>query len=183
MTIGDVLAIVGAVVGLMGTFTALLLGAAILFPTAVRRAQAQAVCRPWRCTGIGAAMAIVLLIALGMMASPNGGAKLIGLLLCFYFAAVILVGAAGIARLMGERIEELAKPLTPFAGLLRGSIIFSVALFFPVIGWLFITPVVGMCALGAGASALLRLKRETQPAKESANSVISFDVEGTGVAQ
>ncbi|MCS6862279.1 MAG: hypothetical protein NZT92_18395, partial [Abditibacteriales bacterium] len=148
-----------------------------------RRARAQVLDHPWRCTGIGAAMAIGLLIALGMTAAPNGGVKLMGLLLCFWFSAVMLVGAAGITRLMGERIEELGKPLTPFAALLRGSVIFSVALFFPIVGWLFIAPVVGMCALGAGASALLRGRREVESAKGTADSIISLDVEGTGRAQ
>jgi hypothetical protein len=186
MTLGDVLGITFFIIGTGAALTALMLATMLLFPRVVERARERVQSKPYRCFGIGAVMTLTLgVLAIAMLQVPQGPVKFLGILLFFGLSCIVFVGASGIAKLMGERVNEMAKPLTPFAGLLRGSIIISVSLIFPVVGWLFLTPVAAVCALGAGTWALLsgRRRAQVQPAKEFATSTISFDLEEARVSQ
>jgi hypothetical protein len=160
MTLGDVLAVVSGLLGLVATWTAVLLATAFLFPSVTARAYQQAQSRPWLCFFIGVAVCLTLgLASVFLLALPNPGAKLAGWVLFGLLWTRLLVGGAGIAQLMGDRIRDRSPNVSPFAGLAYGSLILGVALFFPAVGWFFLAPLAGLWSLGVGVMALFRVRR------------------------
>ncbi len=154
MTIGDVLAFVGFIGSVCLSLWVLLIGVALLFESkaaAARRVLENEAGRTF-CLGI------VLLLPLGFAAialiNAPGILKLIGFLLIAALLALSLLGGAGLALLMGERTGSRAPEISSFSALSRGAGMMSLAWLFPVLGWFLVAPVSIIAGLGAGAKAL-----------------------------
>jgi len=159
MTLAQVQAAVAVVVALIFTWAGLVMAVAVLLPGHTRRAEQALVEAPRRAFGVGVVIALLALGAAMLVAQPNPAGKLAGLALLLLFAAMLTVGSAGIASVMGSRIAEMSGARTSFGMLVRGSLVFSLAVFFPVIGWYLFAPLSALCALGAGAVALWPQRR------------------------
>ena len=55
-----------------------------------------------------------------------------GFLIITGLTCLLTLGGAGMAQLMGKRISEMSGAKTTFGALVRGSIAYSVGVFFPV---------------------------------------------------
>jgi hypothetical protein len=175
MTLGDVLGIALGIIGIAIAFVGVTMAMTIWFPQVTHRAQQRVQGSFWVCLGVGVLLALTLgVLSVGLISASKWILKLVGVLMFFGLSSMIFVGAAGMARMMGERINAMAEPLTPFAGVLRGSVILSMAMLFPFVGWLLIMPVVGLCAFGAGALALRR-KREVPVVRQEIAQPITFE--------
>ena len=73
-------------------------------------------------------------------------------------------------RLLGERITQWGTPMTPFASLTRASVLYVLAGFLPVIGWLVLMPAALFLAVGSGILALFssRVLAPVRPAEVEA---------------
>ncbi len=155
MTLGDVLAVVAGLLAFVATWTAILLATALLFPATTARAQQRVQAKPWRSFFLGVAVCLIGGgTAVALLNLPDPGAKVLGWVLFGLLWGCLLLGAAGIAQLLGARIRAQSPGLSPFAGLVYGSLILGVAQLFPGIGWFFLAPLAWLCALGAGVAAL-----------------------------
>jgi hypothetical protein len=75
-----------------------------------------------------------------------------------FVGAIIAVGSAGVAQTIGKRGEpEGAAPT--FGMLVRGSLVYSLALGFPLVGWFVFSPLALVTAAGAGIRALMPERR------------------------
>ncbi|MDE2125647.1 MAG: hypothetical protein KGJ62_03575 [Armatimonadetes bacterium] len=173
MTLAQVQAAVALVAALIFTAGGLMVAVALLAPSAARRAQAAVRDTPAACIGTGVLLLAVLVVAWIIFRIPNPLAKLAGLALLLAIGGVLCVGLAGIALLTGARIGEMAGARTDFGMLVRGSVVLSLAAFFPLIGWWLFSPALVAASLGAGARALLARPRP------ATNSTPQFDVPGT----
>ena len=172
MTLAQVQAAVALVAALIFTAGGLMVAVALLAPGASRKAQSAVRDAPSACIGTGILLLAVLVVAWLMFRVPNPLAKLAGLALLLALGGVLCVGLAGVALLTGSRIGEMAGARTDFGMLVRGSVVLSLAAFFPLIGWWLFSPALIAASLGAGARALMSRPRE------AANSTPQFDVPG-----
>jgi len=136
-------------------FPAVLTAWWLLFPSVIQRAQTRIEKTLSRSFWLGLAIVIALTIPIIILfALPFGPAKFFGWILLTASLAFSSIGSAGIAAHLGNRLTQQSK-LTPLGGFVRGAIILELAGFFPVIGWLFIFPILLITAFGATGFALL----------------------------
>ncbi|MGZ9221998.1 MAG: hypothetical protein ACXW4Q_07800 [Anaerolineales bacterium] len=161
-------------------FPAMLTAWWLLFPSVIGRAQARVEKTPKQAFWLGFVLVIAMAIPVViLLALPVGPAKLIGWILLAASFALSSIGSAGIAAHLGNRFT-LQSNVTVLGGFIRGAVILELAAFFPVIGWLFIWPVMLIMAFGATGFALLnwmprektQISSATTPASH-ANSPIS----------
>lgn len=162
MTIGDVLAVVAAVVAVGLCWAATLLLTALAFPERARRAGEAVTSAPGRCLARGAGVFFVVgVLAFALMHSPAGPVRLVGDVAWGVLALFAAVGSAGIARLLGERVQAVGTHMTPFAALTRGTALYVLAGFLPVVGWFLIVPLALLFSLGGAVAALRPARRAT----------------------
>ncbi len=145
-------------------FVLLILGTAVpatfvgwwlLFPNPVRRAQTRLEATPWKTFWLGVAVFIALFIPIVILLSlPFGPAKFLGWILIGGALALSSIGSAGLAALIGTRLQPHGN-FSELGGFVRGAVILELAAFLPIIGWLFVWIPSLLLALGATAFALL----------------------------
>jgi len=142
-------------------FPAMLTAWWLLFPVVIGRARARVEKTPMQAFWLGLVILIAVAIPIViLLALPVGPAKLIGWILLAASVALSSIGSAGLAAHIGNRLT-LQSNVTAIGGFMRGAVVLELAAFFPVIGWLFIWPVMLVMAFGATGFALLNwLPRE-----------------------
>lgn len=163
MTLAQVQAAVAVVVALGLTWAGLLVAVSLLLPAHTEKAERTLEATPKRSFWHGLGVLLVAALALVALNIPNPLVKLVGFLMLLAFGCVLTIGAAGMAQLMGRRIGEMSGAKTSFGALVRGSLVFSAAVFFPLIGWYVFTPIASVCSLGAGFAALRSARRVATP--------------------
>jgi hypothetical protein len=159
MTLAQVQAAVAIVAALIGTWTGLLIAVALSLPKQTGMAEYALETAPRRCFLSGLGMTVLFIISIRFLQAPPPGAKLVGIGLLLALGVVLTIGAAGLAQLLGRRIGEMSGARTSFGTLVRGSLVYSLAMGFPLIGWYLFLPLSAVCALGAGAVALWPRRR------------------------
>lgn len=128
----------------------------LLFPNLITRAQTRVEKTLSRTFWLGFVIVIVVTIPIiVLMALPFGPAKFFGWILLAVALALSSIGSAGIAAHLGERIKRTGTILTPLSAFIRGAVILELAAFFPVLGWLFLWPILLITAFGATSFAIL----------------------------
>lgn len=151
ITIGDWLPVIGFIVGTCIALWALMVGVALLFDKRVFQAEERLKTAPWKALGTGALLAgMVGVIGVGSWANPIGLLKLIGYLLSMLILALAVIGGAGLAQMVGERIQAFGSHLSPFGALQRGAVLIVLAALVPFFGWFLFLPLTILAALGAG---------------------------------
>lgn len=163
-TIGDSFAIV-ALLALLGLTTwALLLIASLLFGQRAESAMWEYTHRPL--AGFGTGILILLTwgsLSIVLLNLPNPILKFLGFLGILLPFLVSVIGSAGLCGLIAQRIRDAEPGLSPYAAMVRSSMLVAVAWFFPVLGWFLIAPVILITSLGIGIKSL-------RPSKRLANS-------------
>ena len=164
MTIGDVLAVIAAVLLVGSAWAATILVVALAFPARVARAGAKLTAAPGRCAGrgFGVMLAVGLLAAVSVR-TGRGRSSCWRLLILGAAGVVAALGSAAMVRLLGERIDAMGSPMAPFASLTRASVLYVAAGFLPVIGWFFVLPAALLLSVGAAASPCCARRRSRRP--------------------
>jgi hypothetical protein len=153
----DVLAIFGALLIIGLAFPALLLTTQLTLPAAVERARQRIERTPWRCFGLGVVMMGLSAIPILALLNVPGPGQFTGVTLTVLLLCVGLIGAAGMAALLGTRLLTASNGhLSPSGSFVAGATTLELAAIFPIIGWLIILPLALLLALGAAGYALLR---------------------------
>jgi hypothetical protein len=143
-------------------FPAMLTAWWLLFPDLVARAQIRIEKTLSRTFWLGLVIVVLVTIPIiVLMALPFGPAKFMGWILLAISLALSSIGSAGIAAHLGEQMKHTGNNYTPLSAFIRGAVILELAAFFPIMGWLFVWPIMLITAFGATAFALLNwLPRE-----------------------
>lgn len=152
MTLAQAQLFVAVVVALIATWGGLLMAVALLFPIHTRRAEA-ALTTHSKATFFKGLGVLAVLIGGFALFGAGGLLQLIGFVMTLFAFSMMVLGGAGIAHLMGRRISEMTEARPSFFSLVSGSIVYSLAIGFPYIGWLLFAPVSLIFAMGAGWSA------------------------------
>ena len=153
----DVYAVFGTLLALGIIFPGMLFAWWLMFPGFVGKASTRIESTPWRCLGLGIALAIPIgLTAAVLFAIALGPANFLGAVVLVGSLGFASLGASGLAAMMGRRLLPRSKENTSeSAGFLRGAISLELAAAFPVIGWFIAIPLMVLCSLGAAAFALV----------------------------
>ncbi|HLJ55329.1 MAG TPA: hypothetical protein VKT77_09825 [Chthonomonadaceae bacterium] len=154
MTLAVVQGTVGFVALMIATWTGLLVSVAFLLPRGVARSEQLVASEPWWCLLRGAGLGLVVLIGMWALGAGPGIVKLFGFSLTIGVGALAVIGAAGLVQMIGRRGQPEGGAAT-FGTVLRGSLVYSLALGFPFIGWFVFAPLSLIVAAGAGVMALV----------------------------
>ena len=153
----DVYAVFGTLLALGIVFPGMLFAWWLMFPGIVARASTRIESSPWRCLGLGVALAVPIgFTAAVLFAIAAGPANFLGAVVLVGSLGFASLGASGMAAMMGRRLLPHSKENTSeSAGFVRGAIAMELAAAFPVIGWFIAIPLMVLCSLGAAAFALV----------------------------
>ncbi|MFQ5398989.1 MAG: hypothetical protein ACE5E7_05245 [Anaerolineae bacterium] len=168
----DVYTVTFSVIGILISLPALIIALNLLLPNVTKRAQSRLMTTPGRCflLGIPVTAAFVLWIAITSQVE-------LGLIRATAFIAagvgmgIGTIGAAGLARLLGERLDRMADPGSELKHLTRGAVVFELACLVPIVGWFLFAPLAGIMLMGATVFGLLGwLPRRVFPEQLPLNS-------------
>lgn len=155
MTQGDVLAFALIVLATGITAWAGMLLCAFLFSERTRRAAQAISARPGRSFLIGLLAALGGIgIGFAMMVGAAGPIKALGVVLMGATLSVSVLGNAGLASILADRIAPSAPDKTGFALVARSTGLLTASSFIPLVGWFFLFPLQIILGLGAGLAAL-----------------------------
>lgn len=149
MIMADVLKIVFAVLGTWMTLLSYWLLFEACIPAVVARASEAYERHPLRALLSGLAFTIPA-VALGLILAnaPLGPLKLLGVALLMALILVALLGSAGFARFVGQRLAAPQDETQPWRRVLRGGTVVSLTFLFPVMGWFLVMPAVLISGVG-----------------------------------
>src|SRR5437763_524499 len=107
MSLAQVQAAIALVAALVLSWSGLLIAVAAALPGRTGRAEAALLGAPRRCAVAGVGALALAVVALLLLQAPRPILKLAGAALLLLLAAVMTIGAAGLAQLMGRRIGEM----------------------------------------------------------------------------
>jgi len=171
MTLAQVQAVVAALFAVIATLTGLLTSVTLLLPKQANGAAEVLDEKPRRCFWKGLALLVIAALALRGLAVPNPLIKFVCFAILMGMAGLVTLGCAGMALLMGRRIGEMSGARSSLGCLVRGSLVYSIGIMFPIVGWWLLAPLSVLCAAGAGLTAL-------RPA--SAPRAVATSFEGQG---
>lgn len=177
MSLAQVQGTVAFVLAMIGTWAGLLVSLAFLLPRQTRKAEEALGRSPWLCFGGGLGLGVLLVISLVLINLPLPIIKFMGFMLLLVLGSIMALGAAGIAQLIGKR-GGLATMNPSFGTVLRGSLVYSLALGFPLLGWFVFAPLSLIFAMGAGALSLLPTLQSVMTPPNAPPTVPDFDVMG-----
>lgn len=158
MTIGDVLAMIAAIVTTAAAWGAMILLAALLFPAKSIAAEQCLTTRPWACLFRGmAVVAILTIVALVVVNNGFGPFRLIAGTIAGLAGLLSAIGSAGVVRLIASRDTETT--VLNHKTMLRATTIYILSGLLPIIGWLLVTPVFLLISVGAGMGGFMVSKK------------------------
>src|SRR5213596_1544802 len=134
MTIGDVMAVTGSVIGICLSLWGLLVGLSLLFEARANQARLVLEAQPGRALATGAILVATLgTLSIALLKAP-GGFKILGWVLLLGLLGLSAFGGSGLALLLSRRVATHAPLLSPLGALGRGAGLLAVAWVFPVLG-------------------------------------------------
>lgn len=154
MIMADVFAAFGTLLALGIALPGLLLTWQLLLPNVVQRAEQRLEANPWRCFWAGLVLLGLALIPLAILFNIPGPGQALGFATTFLLMTVASLGAAGLARLMGQRLQKEGVSVSISGATIRGAVAMALAAIFPVIGWFIFIPLTLIITFGAAMPAL-----------------------------
>lgn len=152
----DLYIVVFSLIGILLSLPALLVVINLLLPNMTRLAAARLDHHPYQSFGLGLFVATCFVAFILITANINFGP----VRATSFFAALVgmglgTMGAAAMARLLGQRLHKIATPTSELTNLVRGAVVYELACLFPLVGWFVFIPLAGVMVLGAAALGLL----------------------------
>jgi hypothetical protein len=153
-TIGDVFAIIAALIGLGLTTWALLVSCALLCPRHVKRAWIASETSIRTNLAVGIFMLLPSLVGLIFLGNPHPVLKGIGAVILLVNLSLVAIGAAGLGYIAGDQISKMDPSIGEYPAFLRGSGFLVTASMLPILGWFVFGPIIILASLGGGLRAV-----------------------------
>lgn len=157
----NVLTAVWFVIAYVVTSSALMVWTALMLPNPVERARQRVATRPVASFFVGAGIWVFSALFLAAMLQEGRRAplQLLGWASVAPMLTASVVGGAGIARLLSQRIRAQMKNDAALPALIGGALCTTLSGLLPVVGWLVFFPVMTFIAVGSGALGILSKRR------------------------
>ena len=167
MIMADVFKILFPVLGTLMSFVCYCLLFEGTFPAAVERCRQTYQTRPIKSLLLGGVIGVPG-VALGL-AFLNSGEPVgifLGLCALFLLFSFSILGAAGLASLIGQRLNSPQDIHQPWKRVYRGSVVLAITFIFPMLGWFMVLPITLASGLGAALFSLKLRKKQAQTPTE-----------------
>lgn len=162
MIMADVFKILFPIVGTLMSFVCFCLLYEGTFPAAVERCRHTYQTRPIRSLFLGAALGIPgVALGLAFLNSGNPLGQLLGFSTIFLLFSLAVLGAAGLACLIGHRLNSPQDEHQPWKRVYRGGIVLAITFLFPLVGWFLVLPATLLSGLGAALISFVGRKKIT----------------------
>lgn len=157
----DVYAVLFTLVGILVSLPALLVGLNLLLPKSSRRAAIRLRQTPGRSFLLGLPVTFFLMLWIAITGQVNAGlVRATAVVAAVVGMGLATVGAAGMARLLGERTARAGGAEERDGGsswrdVLRGAVLYELSCLVPIVGWFLFAPLAGITVMGAALFALL----------------------------
>jgi hypothetical protein len=159
----DVYAYTFIIIGILLSWPALLLALNLLLPAVTGRIEMRLTSVPRQAFLTGLVVMVVLLLLAAMAIEAGSGlVQGVGYLLVGLLLALWLLGGAGLARLVGHRMGSLSDQ-SELSHLTRGTAVFVLAAFCPIVGWFLFFPFTALMAIGAAALGWRYKRNQPEP--------------------
>jgi hypothetical protein len=133
---------------------ALLLLCDAMLPGLLARTRQTLVAMPWRSFLVGLVNGAFFGLLSAALLAPGGGIALIGGTFATILLALVAVGLAAAARIVGERLRPAAAD--PVRQFVLGAGVLTLASAVPLVGWFVVLPFAGLAGLGALLIAIVQ---------------------------
>lgn len=146
-----------SIIGFLVTYPGLAAALNLLLPGPTGKAYERLAYTPVKSFVVGLFVGGLFLLPAGVLIGAGPGpVKAIGFLIGLVGGGLATIGAAGMARLLGERIAGLNQGDMPTLGqIVRGAVVYELACLVPAIGWFLFLPIVWFMLMGAAAFGLV----------------------------
>jgi hypothetical protein len=169
MIMADIFKFLFPIIGTMMSFVCYCLLFEGTFPGAVDRCRQSYQKRPILSVVLGAGLGIPSVgIAIGIAASGNPLGQLVGISMMFLLISLAILGSAGLASLIGHRLNSPLDAHQPWKRVYRGGVVLAITFFFPLVGWFLVLPATLLSGFGAVIIAFFGRKKVDLPPVESA---------------
>lgn len=173
MGIGDVLALIGIIIGMIIAYPALLIMLSLFFQTRTKKASIRVKRGLITPFFVGLLLAIPSYGASIALISAGSVLQFLGAVLLILVATWGAIGIAGMAQHYGQRLADLAdQDQSTLKMWLSGGFVITLAIAFPIVGWFVIMPFTSIIGLG---SATLGLFTRLPDAKPNLDATFAMD--------
>jgi hypothetical protein len=126
-----------------------------LFAGVVKRASLCYGNHPVRTALLGLLVTVpVAAVGVGLIGAPGAPGKFLGFAVLTALVTLSLLGSAGLARLVGERLPAPSDAGQPWRPVLRGGTVLAVCFVLPMVGWFLVLPFTLVSGVGAAVLSL-----------------------------
>ena len=142
MNLADVFIFLFSILGFVIVFISYWLMSTALFPKYVARSAERFGRMPIKVTLLGTIIGLpIIFIGFAMSGkAPNGGLKVLALVIGLLPLLLGLFGSAGLAQRIGDGLPAERDFAEPWRRTLRGSIVLALSFVLPIIGWFGVMP-------------------------------------------
>ncbi|MCI0578286.1 MAG: hypothetical protein L0332_10995 [Chloroflexi bacterium] len=152
----DVYIVVFSLLGILISLPGLVVALNLLLPRVTANAATRLARTPGKSFVLGVPVVASFLLWIAITSQINfGPIRATSFLATFAGMGLGTVGAAGLARLLGERLRPMAGPTSELGALVRGAVVYELACLVPIVGWFLFIPLVGTAVMGAAVFGLL----------------------------
>lgn len=158
-TIGDVLTVIGFIVGINVSIWAMVVGFTLVFGRKAAAARVQIEKAPWKSLILGTALFILGMFFSTLLLRLQNPLTILmgwGVVAAMLWCAVM--GGSGFALMMGTKIQQMDRRCSPFRGVTRGAGLMVLAGLLPLFGWV-LAGLMLLASIGAGFQAILFSRR------------------------
>lgn len=161
MIMADIFKILFPIIGTLMSFVGYCLLFEGTFPAAVDRCRETYRTRPKRSILLGVGTGVPgATLGLAILNSGNPLGQFIGFSMLFTMISLAILGAAGLANLIGQRLNSPQDVHQPWKRVYRGSIVLAITFLFPLVGWFLVLPLTFLSGFGVALISLLSRKKE-----------------------
>lgn len=166
MIMADIFKFLFPIVGTLMSFVCYCLLFEGTFPAAVDRCRQAYQTRPILSMVLGGGVGIPgTVLAVLFFSSGNPFGQFLGFSTLFLLLSLAILGAAGLASLIGHRLKSPQDAQQPWKRVYRGAIVLAITFLFPFVGWFLVLPVTFLSGFGAALMSLKwRKKQSAAPA-------------------
>jgi len=171
--LADVTAVIASLIGLLVAVPALFLAVRAALPRLTGQTTARFARTPWLTLPVGVLLQLPLLVpALILMNVGPGPVRAIGVLWLAVWMLVGLIGVAGLATHLGQRLSGPADATRPWLATLKGGVVLVLISGLPILGWFLLLPAIAAAGTGAvGLGLVFKLRPRESTAADAADPV------------
>jgi hypothetical protein len=127
-----------------------------LLPGVVEVAACRIALTPIKSLIVGGFVGGFQLILALVLFQASGPLQAFGAVIAAVLLGIYSVGVAAMSRMLGERIGGTPTDQPRLGNVIRGAVIYELACFVPLVGWMIFLPLAGFTAIGAALFGLVK---------------------------